>query len=125
MKRTLIILNILAAIWMWAFSPAVRKGEKVSVHSKLRELEQAGIIVTNNVPTFLEGVVWVDGKNDPFALAAFLHHWRTTYDLFIFPAALIFLANGIMLMIFWKPTSKHEKIVQHAPPAGRGEAPRP
>ena len=54
MKYTLIILNLLAAAWMWFFSPISQKADEVHMYSQVRELEQASVI--GQIPVFLSGI---------------------------------------------------------------------
>ncbi|MFA7235182.1 MAG: hypothetical protein WC076_13845 [Terrimicrobiaceae bacterium] len=115
MKYTLIILNLLAAAWMWFFSPINQKADEVHMYSQVRELEQAGVINTNSLVIFLQGKP--ERLDNPYSLglATYMHHWKSMRDFFIIPATIAFLGNACLIAIFWKSKKKTDKSVQ--PPA--------
>lgn len=111
MKYALIILNVLAAIWMWFCSPAFQKADEVHIYSQVRELELAGVIDTNSLALFLKNKPGTLNNINSFGLATYMHHWKSMHDFFIIPATFVFLGNACLIAIFWK-RKKTEKGVQ-------------
>jgi hypothetical protein len=103
MKYALIILNLLAAAWIWNVAYITDNAGEVNTYSRFRELEHAGVINTNAMALFLKNKT---GTTDIFEIGHYLNCAQNTRYFLITPATLVFLGNAVLIAIFWKPRKR-------------------
>ena len=101
MKNALIIINLMAALWLVFWSPAMPKAADSQIRRQVLELCNAGIIDTNALHAHYPDQAYPERK-----LSLSLSHSQGYFYFFIWPAALLAMLNAVGIGLLWR---KHKK----------------
>lgn len=97
MKYMLVFLNVIAAVWLFIFSPAIPLASDSARYRQVLELCRTGVINAPALRSQYPDVASPEGQ-----LASTMSHGDGYFRFFIWPAAALALTNAILIAVFMK-----------------------
>ena len=102
MRKSLIVLNLLAMLWVFYMTPTARKAADGYVRAQLREMRASGLIDADTLRArYPKSNVAMHGLSEKLDTSGGF------YNIFIWPEVVLALLNAVVITLFWK--SNHDK----------------